>query len=107
VQCAVRVAPGTALAPVEDECHDDAPLHHPRPGQGCPMSLATAGARQHQKRRALAHQCPSCRRHFALRLVDRHGDAPSSEALSEGLSIRCRFCGADGPVVPQPRSPER
>ena len=45
------------------------------------MSLPTA---RQQRRRALAHQCPACRRHWALRLVEH----PS------GNVIVCRHCGS-------------
>ena len=37
-----------------------------------------------RRRRALAHQCPECRRHWALRLVEH----PS------GAVIICHHCGA-------------
>lgn len=40
-------------------------------------------ARSERVRRALAHQCPDCRRHWALRAVDH----PS------GMVILCRHCG--------------
>ena len=35
------------------------------------------------RRRALAHQCPSCRRHWALRLVEHPA----------GPVVVCRYCG--------------
>lgn len=43
---------------------------------------APRSARQ-QRLRALAHQCPACRRHWALRLVEHPA----------GNVIVCRFCG--------------
>lgn len=37
-----------------------------------------------QRRRALAHQCTACHRHWALRLVQR----------PTGNAVLCRYCGA-------------
>jgi RNase P subunit RPR2 len=45
------------------------------------MSLSTARQR---RRRALAHQCLTCRRHWALRLVEHPA----------GNVVLCRHCGA-------------
>ncbi len=43
-----------------------------------------------QRRRALAHQCPACRRHWALRLVEHPA----------GSVVVCRFCSAVRRSVP-------
>ena len=43
------------------------------------MSLPTA---RQQRRRALAHQCPQCRRHWALRLVEHPA----------GSVVLCKHC---------------
>lgn len=47
------------------------------------MSPAVGTARR-QKRRALAHQCPTCRRHWALHVVDH----------AAGGIVVCRYCSA-------------
>ena len=44
--------------------------------------IATRRSRE-TKRRALAHQCPACRRHWALRVV----------AHPSGSVVVCRYCG--------------
>jgi len=41
-------------------------------------------------KRALAHQCPDCRRHWALQLVEH----PS------GKVVLCRYCGAIRQSIP-------
>lgn len=54
------------------------------------MLTKTIGHVQQQRRTALAHQCRSCRRLWALRL----------KADADGRLILCRYCGA--PRAAQP-----
>ena len=51
------------------------------------MSLPTA---RQQRRRALAHQCPECRRHWALRLVEHPA----------GSVVLCKHCQSVRRVLP-------
>lgn len=58
------------------------------------MTAAATAVRQ-RRRTALAHQCASCRRMWALRLV---------QEGERALAVRCRFCGTGRTVhVPAAR----
>lgn len=50
---------------------------------------------QQQRRAALAHQCRSCRRHWALGL----------ERGANGWLILCRYCGAPRAAQPPEQTP--
>lgn len=58
-------------------------------------AMSPAAIRTKRLKRALAHQCPSCRRHWALQLVEH----PS------GKVVLCRYCRAIRHSVPARMDP--